>query len=414
MRRHEEFESMCALALLGELPADEQKELIAHMRTCEACCRSAHEFVDVMQHMPLEHSELSNSEIRDMEEGARTRDFLSRARKEGVVFSRDALRQPDTRQPVARRFVSSPPYAIPAAVALILVVGFSPHFLMQRAGHNFSQPSRSATVQQSSALPSGTVLEEEDRSHELQVQLAQTQDELAAAQEHLSEVEQKLDGSEKDKAAATAEVQRLSAALSNLQAEYQKQQQQLAQSNSEILKVSVDRDQAVASVVADESRLRDYEVELVKLRSGIEQERELNAAAHDVREMMGARNLHIIDVYDSDNPFRRSDRSFGRVIYIEGKSLIFYAFDLDKVHNAKKVSFQAWGEREGEHRDPKKLGVFYIDDVAQKRWVLKVSDPEKLKSIDTVFVTVENHEDVRAPNHQRLLQAYLGSKANHP
>lgn len=400
---------MCALALLGELPADEQRELIDHMRTCEACRRAAHEFVDVMQHLPLEHSELSNSEVRNMEEGARTRDFLSRARKEGVVFSRDALRQPDTRLPIARRLVSIPAYAVPAVAAIILVLGYSIHFVMPRAG----QPSGLAAAQPSPTPPSRIAPAAEDRSRELRGQLAQTRDDLAAAQQRLADVEQKLDGSEKDKAAAADEVQRLSAAFSNLQAEYQKQQQLLAQSNSQVLKVSADRDQTVASLVADESRLRDYETESAKLRSGIEQERELNAAAHDVREMMGARNLHIIDVYDSDNR-SRADRSFGRVIYIEGKSLIFYAFDLDKAHNVKKVSFQAWGEREGEHRDPKKLGVFYIDDLAQKRWVLKVSDPEKLKQIDTVFVTVENHDDVAAPNHQRLLQAYLGSQPNHP
>jgi hypothetical protein len=69
-------------------------------------------------------------------------------------------------------------------------------------------------------------------------------------------------------------------------------------------------------------------------------------------------------VYDSEAG-SGSSRSFGRVIYTDGKSLIYYAFDLDKVHGGRKVSFQAWGERESEQKDARKLGVFYVDDAAQ-------------------------------------------------
>jgi hypothetical protein len=94
--------------------------------------------------------------------------------------------------------------------------------------------------------------------------------------------------------------------------------------------------------------------------------------------------------------------------------LIFYAFDLDQKRRGRKVSFQAWGESGGKHEYPRKLGVFYIDDEVQKRWVLKVSDVEKLKAIDTVFVTVESHKEAQKPSGERFLQAYLGSRANHP
>jgi hypothetical protein len=55
-----------------------------------------------------------------------------------------------------------------------------------------------------------------------------------------------------------------------------------------------------------------------------------------------------------------------------------------------------------------------MDDVAQKRWVMKVSDPEKLKTIDAVFVTVESTRDPIKPTGQKLMYAFLGGQPNHP
>jgi hypothetical protein len=79
---------------------------------------------------------------------------------------------------------------------------------------------------------------------------------------------------------------------------------------------------------------------------------ERRGSSEEVRQLMGAPKLHIVDVYDSENGSDAS-RSFGRVIYTEGKSLIFYAFDLDKIHGGRKVSFEARGEKEGEEKDAK-------------------------------------------------------------
>ena len=128
---------------------------------------------------------------------------------------------------------------------------------------------------------------------------------------------------------------------------------------------------------------------------------------------MGARNLHILDVSDVDGNGRAS-KSFGRVFLVEEKSLIFYAFDLGDRGNPAKVSFQAWARMEGRQNIAKNLGVFYVDDRAQKRWVLKVNDPEKLKSINSVFVTIEPLGGADRPTGKKLLYAYLATQANHP
>jgi hypothetical protein len=62
----------------------------------------------------------------------------------------------------------------------------------------------------------------------------------------------------------------------------------------------------------------------------------------------------------------------------------------------------------------KSLGIFYVDDKAQKRWVLKVDDPALLAHIDSVFVTVEPPGGEKKPTGQKLLYAYLNAPPNHP
>ena len=77
------------------------------------------------------------------------------------------------------------------------------------------------------------------------------------------------------------------------------------------------------------------------------QQQEFTARAGDVRDLVVARNLHIIDVHDRDGD-GKSQRAFGRIFYTEGKSLIFYAYDLGDPRKVDaKVSFYVWGGRLG-------------------------------------------------------------------
>jgi hypothetical protein len=123
----------------------------------------------------------------------------------------------------------------------------------------------------------------------------------------------------------------------------------------------------------------------------------------------------VINVHDADGRGKEK-KSFGRVFYTEGKSLIFYAYDLDekKLANANDA-FHAWGERLGQPSSVKSLGFLYVDDKQQKRWVVKVDDPQQLATIDSVFVTLEPHSDANeVPRGHKILYAFLGGVANHP
>ncbi len=134
----------------------------------------------------------------------------------------------------------------------------------------------------------------------------------------------------------------------------------------------------------------------------------------EAKELFGARDLHIVDVYDVDTK-GNTRRSYGRVYYAEKKLLIFYAFDLqDKKHNRAAAGFQAWGYRQPSDGKPESLGLFDVDDASANRWVLKVNNPRVLERIDAVFVTLEPPNGSPSPRGRRLLYANLAGPANHP
>ena len=146
----------------------------------------------------------------------------------------------------------------------------------------------------------------------------------------------------------------------------------------------------------------------------IEQQEDLLAHDRDIREIMGARDLYVAEVYDVERT-RETKKPYGRVFYTKGKSLIFYAYDLDQQAGVKNAStFQAWGRRGPDWQQALNLGVFYVDNASKKRWVLRFDDSKALAQIDAVFVTVEPTGGSQRPSKKPRLFAYLHIDPNHP
>jgi hypothetical protein len=146
----------------------------------------------------------------------------------------------------------------------------------------------------------------------------------------------------------------------------------------------------------------------------ISQERELLASDRDIRDLMGARELYITEVHDVGQN-GKTQKPFARVFYTKGKSLIFYAYDLDQQAGIKTAStFQAWGVRDGDQKQPLNLGIFYSDSLAKKRWVLRFDDPKTVDELNAVFVTMEPNGGSSSPSGKQLLFAYLRVRPNHP
>jgi hypothetical protein len=148
--------------------------------------------------------------------------------------------------------------------------------------------------------------------------------------------------------------------------------------------------------------------------AALDQQQELLAHDRDIRDLMGARDLYVAEVYDVERT-GETKKPYGRVFYTKGKSLIFYAYDLDQQPGVKNAStFQAWGRRGPDRQQALNLGIFYVDSASNKRWVLRFDDPKALAQIDAVFVTIEPNGGSRKPSNKPLLFAYLRIDPNHP
>jgi predicted nucleic acid-binding Zn-ribbon protein len=459
LSRHDRFEEICALAALGEVSAEELTELRAHLDVCPACRREYSEYRELFQYrlplvaaLPEPKHKLSISFLG--EDGVRGR-FFAEARRRGFRFSEEVKRgiHPwrgwggghtsllvglfliaamaalgyQLRESAAQRTSDKAELAALSAQNAELRRRLSE---LDKAADssNSSDPTDSSGVKLrpengATALPpqmspvgsaqtnaagaSGTLETDLRRAREENAALlarakaAEEQLQTAVSQNQTLQVALQAEiasgkGVERDLSAklneATATINRITGELGNLR----------------------ERRSTDASLIAvQESRLKDWAEKLKEQSEAIERQKQLLVADRDIRDLMTARNLHIIDVFDVDGK-GDTRRTFGRVFYTQGKSLIFYAFDLEdkRVLNAN-YAFQAWGYQEsgGQSRN---LGIFYVDDRKQNRWALKFNDPRTLAQIDAVFVTIEPPGGSPKPTGQKLLYAYLKNKPNHP
>ncbi len=176
-----------------------------------------------------------------------------------------------------------------------------------------------------------------------------------------------------------------------------------------------ERESEQSAIQAQNREIRSLNERLQEQSSLKERDQDVLAAETKLRELVGARNLHIVDVYDTDAN-GRTKKAVGRVFYTQGQSLVFYAYDLfTNRYEAGKYAYYVWGHKEGNDESVRNLGTLDADDVSQKRWMLKVNDAKALSNIDRVFVTLEQNGklDLR-PHGKKILSAYLGSPVNHP
>jgi hypothetical protein len=242
---------------------------------------------------------------------------------------------------------------------------------------------------------------------ELRRQMA---DQTAALNEMKSaqiNLEHSLRSDEAAKRQGTQERSSLSQQLEVAQTSFQRTQAELDSLQQQRAQDQTRADSLESQIKDLHGQLRDQEQELGK-------QQELLAHDRDIRELMGARDLYIAEVYDVARD-GQTQKPYGRVFYTKGKSLVFYAYDLDQQAGLKSAStFQAWGSRGLDKQQATSLGVFYEDNAAKKRWVLKFDDPKKLEQINAVFVTVEPNGGSHKPSGKPLLFAYLKIDPNHP
>jgi hypothetical protein len=435
MSKHEQYEELCTLAMIGEVSAAEMRDLRKHLSGCADCREQYREFTQFL----LPQLSISSDNDTSFETGYSTADrkrlrkeFLTHAQESGKTFSREAMRgMENTTAPASVSPVLAPApwyvyrhgWAFATSVAILLFAGgYGTHLALVHR--------QLVSIHSSEGQPlEAPLVSTNHHDGTADATLARLRATSEADTKIIATLQQKLTATIAALEAAQHTVTTYEAGQSTLQDQLNQKNSQLAVLQSQAqgsaqsandLRVQVAQLQqrindGQATVAANELRIRDLNAQLGIQTASLGREQEMLSVGRDVRDLMGARNLHIIDVHDA-NGSGKDRPSFGRVFYTEGKSLIFYAFDLDdkKVVNAN-YSFEAWGERLGQPSSVKSLGVLYVDDKAQRRWSLKVDDPRQLAEINSVFVTLEPRKgDTDKPHGQRVLYAYLGGEPNHP
>ncbi|HEY3927291.1 MAG TPA: hypothetical protein VGL89_02845 [Candidatus Koribacter sp.] len=418
MQKHEHFEELCSLAIIGELSLQESAEFMSHLRVCAECQASFLELNEIAsEQLPLAvgHSgSIGRSSLKNVREGA-----LQRLVAVGLRITPEAVQGPVTMWSRAARrledlrwtlFAHKAQVAISfSLVALVVCAAVAVRY--DRANRRQIEllraqvaNSREVVVKTELPQPTTAVVPDTAATDRLERQLADAGDRIA----HL-QMEKDVD--------ATA-INLLQANLDRVMQEKASLAEHANQSGSEAtaLRTQIDQLQtrsnnAEAGLVAAQYQVASLTNQLKTEQAAIDHERELLTAGRDIRDVMGARNLHIIDVHDMDA--RGEARPFGRIFLTEGKRLIFYAYDLNSP-KMKDAAFQAWGQRAGESKAAVNLGVLYMDDQKQARWALKVEDPNLLSAIDSLFVTVEPQGGMAKPTGKKLMYAYLHNPINHP
>ncbi len=407
MQTHEYYEELCALLPIGQLSAEEYQQLLQHLRICAACRNTTDEFSVILDKMPVGDAVVDEKSLAALQSDSYRSRFLKRALAEGV---------PLTNVVMHRRY-SFPKWTWPrlqlgrglgaAAAMVIVIISIQ---LLRSFQKITDVPQHIVQGYGKATIPDSR---DQQLISQLQGKVSALEKQNAHQQSAVSDLKARLTDSQGKSNFANRELAKTADQLSQVQKQAAETQRALGESKSELDRVRSEKDRVDAALVDQQIKINEFVAQVKEKEAVAERERQLSSVTKDVRELMGARNLHIVDVSDVDGN-GRSGKSFGRVFLIEGKSLIFYAFDLGDRGNPAKVSFQAWGRFEGHEVAPKNLGVFYIDDHAQRRWVLKVDDPEKLTAINSLFVTVEPLGGAKRPSGKRLLYAYLATQPNHP
>jgi hypothetical protein len=435
---HDEFLELCAASASGDLTHDEQKRLRDHLANCQSCAEALRQYESIVSDViPA----IAASEESEHVHADNTWSHAQQEQSEKALFDRLASQHRPGRQSTERNGSSSFPRAIlpfssestwrnvwmlyAAGILLFCALSFFAYRVgMHRANDIGKNPQPQPTEQEAASAQASLEEQLSDAGHDRAIANA----EIAQRDQMIAELRRRL-------ARQSAEITEMRTAQnqleSNLRARDDSRQgldqqkadlaQQLdsAQNNSRSLQEKLEslvqesaQDAATAKAFA--AKVNDLTRQLEAEQAALQERDELLAHDRDIRELMGARDLYIAEIYDVAGT-GETKKPYGRVFYTRGKSLIFYAYDLDQQRELKRAStFQAWGRRGPDRQQAINLGVFYEDNATRKRWILKCDDPKMLAQIDAVFVTVEPDGGSHRPSSKPLLFAYLKVNPNHP
>jgi putative zinc finger protein len=441
MSPHEEFLELCAVSTSGELTQEERRKLDEHLQGCASCREALEQFRQTaLAAVPAITAEVPPNELqpdRSWSPGKAEAALFERLSKEDRrADSPQTIRDPMEVSDPARHHGYFPSrfhwgqmwMSYTAAALLFAALSISAYRVGIHRGMDVAANVQVTPGKGSDSLKSQL----SDVSHDRDVLRL----ELIARDKAIDDLRQQVEGlkstenvrvkesvasQKKQESRSVGEAASTNARLVDLQEKLDAAEKARSEDSSraatleeklaELAQQLRGREEAVA---AENRQLQSREGTIEQQQTQLIEQKELLDHDRDIRELMGARELYVAEVFDVGKD-AATKKSYGRIFFTKGKSLIFYAYDLDRQSGAKNAStFQAWGQRGADREQTLNLGVFFEDSVSKKRWILKFDDAQKLAQIDAVFVTVEPNGGSTKPSTKPFLYAYLKVNPNHP
>src|SRR6266403_950036 len=414
----ERFRELTALANSGALTPLERSELNSHLDHCEECREAALEYrILAAEGIPAIAAAYTDRAAQgSWDEEASLNKLLARVRSDRrTVVERNGHPRVSAPPPVLRRIIANSFAQVAFAACLVIAVGFQAYRIGIRA-QSAASPTPVLPDERLQKLAAEKKSADEllaaqaARLAQLQEQSTREERELTKLRSALRQTEEHSNELLAANAQSAGKVQELSQQRDTLNA-------QLQDANQSYQNLRTERETVLIRTTSLEARIAELTAVNRDQERKLKDSEQYLASDRDIRELMGARKLYIADVFDVDSG-SRTKKPFGRVFYTQGKSLIFYAFDLDRQRGLVNANtFQVWGQKEtaqGERALPLNLGILYMDNETNRRWVMHFDDPKQLAEIDAVFVTVEPHGGSQKPTTKPFLYALLRNDANHP
>jgi len=420
---HPVFQELCALATTGTLTAAERVELRRHLEVCPECTEAyAQYLVLTCEGLPLLASAHADPvEVKSWNEKSTWKRLLVRVRDaEQLAHTPGRNFRAVRRAPWAGLLTRS--WARTAVAAWVVAgVGYGAYRVGAHRAllHDWATGSPSAQPVSSTSeetYAKRLVSAQAEKISRLEAENSSRQAQIEHLNAEWANLERRTLKLASTREQSESTVQSLAAERNTLAAQLAALQQSYADARKELAAVKSERDKALLQMASLESNLQDLKAAHQEQGQRLHDDEQYLASDRDIRELMGARKLYIADVFDVDSS-SRTRKPYGRVFYTENKSLIFYAFDLDREPRVKNAAFQVWGEKDapqGEKAHPLNLGILYMDSESNRRWVLRSDDSRQLAEIDAVFVTVEPDGGSSKPTSKPFLYALLRKEANHP
>jgi hypothetical protein len=416
---HQEFQELCALSTTGELTAEEWARLGEHLMGCDACREAQRQYERVVvTAIPVLAAESGADEDVESAPGSWSIEEAENNLMESLRGEPAPSRGHSISSSLSPRWRHVRRYA--AAAAILAACGLFGYRIGIHQGRRTDAslapagaPRPSAPVRSDRSAPAAIPSKDkkpapaDDQAAALRSQARQNQQELNRLKDKLGQVEVELADRNANLDRSVEDRSELNRQLAQAQANAQSLEARLSIIGNQ-------SSQDTLQSLALKTQVNDLKAEIEDKDKAIAGERELLERDRDVRNLIGARNLYIAEIYDVAQT-GDTQKPFGRVFYTKDKSLIFYGYDLDQQPGVKNAGvFQAWGGRGADRQHAVSLGLLYKDDANQKRWVLKFNDAKTISQIDAVFVTVEPEGGSAKPSGKPLLFTYLRLDPNHP